>query len=109
MVEIAKAISYDSRLVIMDEPTSAITEREVDHLHRMIRSLRASGVAVIYITHKMDEVFRISDYVTVFRDGQPRRDAARVRARSQKLDHAHGRPRADPHVPEGARGHRRGR
>jgi inositol transport system ATP-binding protein len=54
----------------MDEPTSAITEREVEHLHRMIRSLRESGVAVIYITHKMDEVFRISDYVTVFRDGK---------------------------------------
>jgi inositol transport system ATP-binding protein len=70
MVEIAKAISYDSRLVIMDEPTSAITEREVEHLHRMIRSLRESGVAIIYITHKMDEVFKISDYVTVFRDGK---------------------------------------
>ena len=70
MVEIAKAISYDARLIIMDEPTSAITEREVDHLHRMIRSLRASGVAIIYITHKMDEVFKISDYVTVFRDGK---------------------------------------
>lgn len=70
MVEIAKAISYDSRLIIMDEPTSAITEREVDHLHRIIRSLRESGVAIIYITHKMDEVFKISDYVTVFRDGR---------------------------------------
>ena len=70
MVEIAKAISYDSRLIIMDEPTSAITEREVDHLHRMIRSLRESGVAIIYITHKMDEVFKISDFVTVFRDGK---------------------------------------
>jgi inositol transport system ATP-binding protein len=70
MVEIAKAISYDARLIIMDEPTSAITEREVEHLHRMIRSLRESGVAVIYITHKMDEVFRISDHVTVFRDGR---------------------------------------
>ena len=70
MVEIAKAISYDARLVIMDEPTSAITEREVEHLHRMIRSLRESGVAIIYITHKMDEVFKISDYVTVFRDGK---------------------------------------
>jgi inositol transport system ATP-binding protein len=70
MVEIAKAISTDARLVIMDEPTSAITEREVDHLHRMIRSLRESGVAVIYITHKMDEVFRIADKVTVFRDGR---------------------------------------
>lgn len=70
MVEIAKAISYDSRLVIMDEPTSAISEREVEHLHRMIRSLRETGVAIIYITHKMEEVFRISDDVTVFRDGK---------------------------------------
>jgi len=70
MVEIAKAISYDSRLVIMDEPTSAITEREVEHLHRMIRSLRETGVAIVYITHKMDEVFRISDDVTVYRDGR---------------------------------------
>jgi inositol transport system ATP-binding protein len=70
MVEIAKAISYDSRLVIMDEPTSAISEREVEHLHRMISSLRETGVAIIYITHKMDEVFRISDEVTVFRDGK---------------------------------------
>ena len=70
MVEIAKAISYNSRLIIMDEPTSAITEREVDHLHRMVKSLRESGVAIIYITHKLDEVFEISDYVTVFRDGK---------------------------------------
>lgn len=70
MVEIAKAISYDSRLIIMDEPTSAIPEREVDHLHRMIMSLRESGVAIIYITHKLDEVFEISDHVTVFRDGK---------------------------------------
>jgi inositol transport system ATP-binding protein len=70
MVEIAKAISYDARLIVMDEPTSAISEREVEHLHRMIRSLKETGVAVIYITHKMDEVFRISDEVTVFRDGR---------------------------------------
>ncbi|MFZ0161092.1 MAG: sugar ABC transporter ATP-binding protein [Kineosporiaceae bacterium] len=70
MVEIAKAISFGSRIIIMDEPTSAITEREVGHLHRMIRQLRESGTAIIYITHKMDEVFAISDEVTVFRDGQ---------------------------------------
>ena len=70
MVEIAKAISTDARLIIMDEPTSAITEREVEHLHRMIRSLRESGVTIIYITHKMDEVFKIADKVTVFRDGK---------------------------------------
>ena len=70
MVEIAKAISYDARLIVMDEPTSAISEREVAHLHRIIRSLRDSGVAIIYITHKMDEVFKIADFVTVFRDGR---------------------------------------
>jgi inositol transport system ATP-binding protein len=70
MVEIAKAVSYDAKLVIMDEPTSAITEREVAHLHEMIRKLTERGVAIIYITHKMDEVFKISDYVTIFRDGK---------------------------------------
>jgi len=70
MVEIAKAISYDASLIIMDEPTSAITEREVAHLFRMIRSLQAKGVAIIYITHKMDEVFQIADDITVFRDGK---------------------------------------
>lgn len=70
MVEIAKAISYDASLIIMDEPTSAITEREVAHLFRMIRSLKAKGVAIIYITHKMDEVFQIADDITVFRDGK---------------------------------------
>ncbi len=70
MVEIAKAISFDSKLIIMDEPTSAITEVEVAHLHRMIGQLRATGTAIIYITHKMDEVFKISDDITVFRDGK---------------------------------------
>jgi inositol transport system ATP-binding protein len=70
MVEIAKAISYDSSLIIMDEPTSAITEREVAHLFRMIRSLKEKDVTVIYITHKMDEVFQIADDITVLRDGK---------------------------------------
>ncbi|MEN4100717.1 MAG: sugar ABC transporter ATP-binding protein, partial [Anaerolineaceae bacterium] len=70
MIEIAKAISYDSSLIIMDEPTSAITTREVEHLFRMIRSLRQKGVSIIYITHKMDEVFQISDEITVLRDGR---------------------------------------
>jgi inositol transport system ATP-binding protein len=70
MVEIAKAISYDSSLIIMDEPTSAITEREVAHLFRIIRTLKDKGVAIIYITHKMDEVFQIADDITVFRDGR---------------------------------------
>ena len=70
MVEIAKAISYDSEIIIMDEPTSAITEQEVAHLFRIIRELKARNVSIIYITHKMDEVFEISDQITVLRDGR---------------------------------------
>lgn len=70
LVEIAKAISYEAKIIIMDEPTSAIPEREVTHLHQMIERLTSEGVSVIYITHKLDEVFKISDDITVFRDGQ---------------------------------------
>jgi inositol transport system ATP-binding protein len=70
MVEIAKAISYDSKLIIMDEPTSAITDSEVESLFKIINLLRDKGVAIIYITHKMDEIFEIADYVTVLRDGK---------------------------------------
>ncbi len=69
MVEIAKAISYNSEVVIMDEPTSALTTREVEQLFEMISNLKAKGVAVIYISHKMEEIFRVSDEITVFRDG----------------------------------------
>lgn len=70
MVEIAKAISYNSELIIMDEPTSAISEKEVEHLFKMIRSLKEKGVSIIFISHKLDEVFKIADEVTVLRDGQ---------------------------------------
>ena len=70
MVEIAKAVSYNSDVLIMDEPTSAITEREVAHLFRIIRSLKAEGKGIVYITHKMSELFEIADEVSVFRDGR---------------------------------------
>lgn len=70
MVEIAKAVSYDSDVLIMDEPTSAITETEVAHLFSIIADLKAQGKGIVYITHKMDEVFQIADEVAVFRDGQ---------------------------------------
>ena len=70
MVEIAKAVSYESDVLIMDEPTSALTEKEVSHLFEIIRSLRAQGKGIVYITHKMDEVKRIADRVTVMRDGR---------------------------------------
>ena len=70
MVEIVKAVSFESDVLIMDEPTSALTAREADRLFRIIRTLRAQGKAIIYITHKMDEVFAIADEVSVFRDGR---------------------------------------
>ncbi|WP_105619259.1 sugar ABC transporter ATP-binding protein [Vallitalea okinawensis] len=70
MIEIAKAVSYNSEVVIMDEPTSALTDREVDHLFRIIKRLRQNGTAIIYISHKMDEIFQISDDITILRDGQ---------------------------------------
>ncbi|MFC4599492.1 sugar ABC transporter ATP-binding protein [Cohnella hongkongensis] len=69
MVEIAKAISYQSDVIIMDEPTSAISDREVERLFKLIEGLKKRGVAIIYISHKMDEIFRIADEFTVLRDG----------------------------------------
>src|SRR5262249_15739573 len=70
MVEIARAVSHDSEILIMDEPTSALSEREVDHLFRIIADLKTRGKAVIYISHKINEVFRIADEVSVLRDGR---------------------------------------
>jgi len=70
MVEIAKAVSYESDVLIMDEPTSALTEREVAHLFEIIRDLREQGIGIVYITHKMNELFEIADEFSVFRDGK---------------------------------------
>lgn len=70
MVEIAKAVSYDSKIIVLDEPTSSLTEREVKKLFSIIKSLQKKGVSFIYISHKMDEVFEICDEVSVLRDGK---------------------------------------
>jgi inositol transport system ATP-binding protein len=69
-VEIAKALVHNARIIIMDEPTSATSRREVDALFGMIRDLRRQGVAIIYVSHKMEEIFRIADAITVLRDGR---------------------------------------
>ena len=69
MVEIAKAVSYDAKIVVFDEPTSSLTETEVEHLFRIINMLRDQGCGIIYISHKMEEILRISDEVTIMRDG----------------------------------------
>ena len=70
MVEIVKAISYNAEIVIMDEPTSSLTNKEVEHLFKIIEELKKQGKAIVYISHKMDEIFRIADDITVFRDGK---------------------------------------
>jgi len=70
LVEIAKAISLDARILIMDEPTSALSAAEVDILFKVIAELKAQGVAIVYISHRLEELMRIGDYITVLRDGQ---------------------------------------
>ncbi|KAA1180395.1 sugar ABC transporter ATP-binding protein [Rhizobium tropici] len=70
LVEIAKAISLDARILIMDEPTSALSAAEVDILFKVIAELKAHGVAIVYISHRLEELMRIGDYITVLRDGQ---------------------------------------
>ena len=70
MVEIAKAISYNAKLIVLDEPTSSLTVREVSKLFEMMRALKAQGISLIYISHKMDEIFEICDEVSVLRDGK---------------------------------------
>lgn len=69
MVEIAKALSFQSRVLIMDEPTAALNNAEIDELFRIIRQLKSQGVGIVYISHKMDEIQRIADRITVLRDG----------------------------------------
>ncbi|MEI6856174.1 galactose/methyl galactoside ABC transporter ATP-binding protein MglA [Psychrilyobacter sp.] len=70
MLEIAKAVSYDSKIIVMDEPTSSLTEKEVRQLFKIINKLRDRGCGIIYISHKMEEILEIADEVTVMRDGK---------------------------------------
>ena len=76
MVEIAKALSQDARILVMDEPTAALSDREIERLFAMIARLKAKGVAIIYISHRLSEVFALGDRITVLRDGRKIADAA---------------------------------
>lgn len=69
-VEIAKCLSYDAKIIILDEPTSSLSQKEVDTLFRLISTLKKKGVSIVYISHRMEEIFEIGDRITVFRDGQ---------------------------------------
>ena len=70
MIEIAKAVSYNAEVIVFDEPTSSLTENEAEKLFEIIDNLKKRGCGIIYISHKMDEILRISDEITVMRDGQ---------------------------------------
>ena len=70
MVEIAKALTFKTRVLIMDEPTASLTQKEVEGLFEIIRNLKADGVSIVYISHRMEEIFEVCDRVTVIRDGQ---------------------------------------
>lgn len=87
LVEIAKALSLKSRILIMDEPTSALTEAEVDRLFRVIARLRQQGVTILYISHKMDEIFRNADAITVLRDGCVVRSLRREETTPKEVTH----------------------
>ena len=69
LVEIARALAFDARVIVMDEPTAALSEREVDRLMEIVRSMAKDGVGVIYVSHKLEEVFRVADRITILRDG----------------------------------------
>ncbi|MEG2653775.1 MAG: ATP-binding cassette domain-containing protein, partial [Ruthenibacterium sp.] len=69
MIEIAKAVSCNAKIIVFDEPTSSLTEKEVEHLFKIIKTLKEKGCGMIYISHKMEEIFKISDDITIMRDG----------------------------------------
>ncbi|MBX3451239.1 MAG: sugar ABC transporter ATP-binding protein [Planctomycetaceae bacterium] len=85
LVEIARAISFNSRILIMDEPTSALTEAETERLFRVIAQLREAGTTILYISHKMDEVFRLADTITVLRDGRVIRTLPRAETSPREI------------------------
>ena len=85
MVEIAKALALKARIIIMDEPTSSLTAGESEHLFAIIRKLRAEGIGIIYISHRMDEVLELADRITVLRDGGYVGDISRSEATHDKI------------------------
>jgi ribose transport system ATP-binding protein len=87
LIEIAKALSLRSEILIMDEPTSALTETEVARLYRVIERLRQRGVTILYISHKMDEVFRLSDRISVLRDGKHVKTLNRTETNPNEITH----------------------
>src|SRR4029453_13778827 len=87
LIEIAKALSLQSDILIMDEPTSALTEAEGRRLYRVIERLRKRGVTILYISHKMDEIFHLADRITVLRDGRLVKTLDRAATNAREITH----------------------
>ena len=102
LVEIAKAIGADARILIMDEPTASLTDREVERLFDVIRLLRAQDVGIIYISHRLDEIFAIADRITVLRDGETVATTASTDVDRAGAHSPDGRARAVSRLPEAA-------
>ncbi len=105
IVEIGKALSLDARVIVMDEPTAALSATEVDRLFDIVRALREAGTAVLFISHRLEEVFEICQRVTVMRDGRHVFTREPGRPGIRRPDQGHGRPR---HARVARRGPRRG-
>ena len=109
IVEIAKAVATESDIIIMDEPTAALSEGEIARLFKIIRSLRERNVTVIYISHRLDEIFELGDYVTVMRDGNhiDTKPIAEVKDRSELIKMMIGHTVFEQYTPREARLRRR--
>ena len=91
LVAISRAMAADARLVIMDEPTSSLTRHEVDALVRLVADLKRSGICIVFVSHRLDEVMEIAERVTVLRDGAQGRRFSRPRDERQEARHADDR------------------
>jgi len=102
IVEIARAVAMESEIIIMDEPTAAISECEIERLFKIIKSLRDKNVTVIYISHRLDEIFEIGDYVTVMRDGKhvETKPVAEVKNRSELIKMMIGKTVFESYIPK---------
>ena len=107
LTEIAKALVRHARLIVMDEPTAALTDRETDALFALIAKLKAQGVAFVYISHRLEELPRIADRITVIRDGKAIETRGRERDAAGRCDPLDGRPRARSALSRSAGGRRR--
>ena len=92
MVEILRALSLDARLVILDEPTATLSAHEVDVLFNLVRRLRAQGTSFLIVTHRLEEVFALSDRITVYRDGRMSGVLENKQVQPGRADPGYGRP-----------------